>query len=311
MSHVPSATTDATPAAPGRYGLWVGPTTDLELRIAHDGVAGLVPLVDATSPEAAIGLFAGRPDRGPTPWVAMLAADRPGRFGTSDAVLLARRWPLMPIVSVAASLLDGRRRTGPPLPGIEEVPWHDVAGRCGWWLLAGDDGLPTSLGLPTAARREERLLATIGGITRHVGRATAAAVLDVAVAAVRPDDLEPLCDMLSSVGHRVATRHVGRPRPGDPAPFVLWDVADLGPDEIEWLRLLVANRPGLFVVLLQSFPRGDTTQAAMRAGAAAVLGKPVSLEAVAGTLLVPVRRPATGGESGLGREGGGRYHPAP
>ena len=42
---------------------------------------------------------------------------------------------------------------------------------------------------------------------------------------------------------------------------------------------------GLFIVLLDSFPRGDTVAAALRAGAAAVLGRPVCLEAVAGTLL--------------------------
>ncbi|MFM8893209.1 MAG: hypothetical protein ACKOTB_16605, partial [Planctomycetia bacterium] len=138
------------------------------------------------------------------------------------------------------------------------------------------------------------------------GRAADAAALDVAVAAARPDDLEPLCDMLTSLGHRVATRHVGRPRPGDAAPHVLWDVRDLGRDEVEWLRRLVANRPGLFVVLLESFPRGDAVQAALRAGAAAVLGKPVSLDAVAGPLLGLVRCPAPGGESGLGLGGGGR-----
>lgn len=306
MSHVVNGTIDARPALPGRRGLWVGPTADLELRIAHDAVAGLLPLVDASTPEEAIGLFDGGPDRAPTPWVALLAADRPGRFGTADAALLARHWPLMPIVSVAASLLDGRRRTGPPLPGIEEVPWHDLAGRCGWWLMAGDDGLPTSLGPPTAARREERLVSTLGGIKRRANRVADAAALDVAVAAARPDDLEPLCDMLASLGHRVATRHVGRPRPGDPAPHVLWDVRDLGPDDVEWLRLLVANRPGLFVVLLESFPRGDAVQAALRAGAAAVLGKPVALEAVAGTLLGLVRCPASGWESGLGPDGDGR-----
>jgi hypothetical protein len=49
--------------------------------------------------------------------------------------------------------------------------------------------------------------------------------------------------------------------------------------------MLAANRPGRGIVLLDSFPRGDTTRLALRAGAAAVLGRPAGLEPLAGTLL--------------------------
>jgi hypothetical protein len=63
--------------------------------------------------------------------------------------------------------------------------------------------------------------------------------------------------------------------------------------------MLSANRPGLRIVLLESFPRGDSTQAAIRAGADAVLGRPVQLDALEGTLLRlelagAVRGPAIG-----------------
>jgi hypothetical protein len=37
-------------------------------------------------------------------------------------------------------------------------------------------------------------------------------------------------------------------------------------------------------VLLESFPRGDSTASALRAGASAVLGVPISLESLTGTL---------------------------
>jgi DNA-binding NarL/FixJ family response regulator len=65
---------------------------------------------------------------------------------------------------------------------------------------------------------------------------------------------------------------------------VVWDACRLESADLEWLRLLVANRPGVAVVILDSFPRGDSCRAALQAGAAAVLGRPVSLEALVGTL---------------------------
>ena len=289
--HVP--TIDARPDdSTRRRVLWIGSIDGLELGIARSGLAALVDVIDAESPQAAV--TAGAALVGPTPALAVLAADRPGRFPAVDALLLSQAWPLMPIVSVASSLVDGRRRSGPPLPGIDEVPWHDLPGRCGWWLAAFEAGLPTSLGLPATSRREERLLESIGGIGSHAGETTPGPALpapaEVSVTAARADDLEGLCDLLTVAGHQVVKRQIGRPHLDEAAGTLVWDVGDLAAGELEWLRLLAANRPGLFIVLLESFPRGDTVAAALRAGAAAVLGRPVSLEALAGVLLH--RRPS-------------------
>ena len=271
--------------------LWIGSVDGVELGMARAGLAALADVTDAESPHAAVAAAAVMEGQA-TPTLAVLAADRPGRFTVADALILSQAWPLMPIVSVASSLVDGRRRSGPPLPGIDEVPWHDLPGRCGWWLAAFEAGLPTSLGLPATARREERLLESIGGIGSRTGKTARGlqvpAVLastDVSVAAARADDLEGLCDLLAIAGHRVVNRQLGRPRVDEAAGSLVWDVADLAAGEREWLRLLAANRPGLFIVLLESFPRGDTVAAAMQAGAAAVLGRPVCLEALVGTLL--------------------------
>ena len=256
--------------------------------MARSGLAALADVTDAESPQAAVAAAAIMKGQA-TPTLAVLAADRPGRFTVADALILSQAWPLMPIVSVASSLVDGRRRSGPSLPGIDEVPWHDLPGRCAWWLAAFAAGLPTSLGLPATARREERLLESIGGIGSRTGKTARGlqvsgmlASTDVSVAAAR-------ADLLAIAGHRVVNRQLGRPRVDEAAGSLVWDVADLAAGEREWLRLLAANRPGLFIVLLESFPRGDTVAAAMQAGAAAVLGRPVCLEALVGTLLS--RRP--------------------
>jgi hypothetical protein len=304
--------------------IWIGSAAGLELGIAHAGLAMDADLTDAESPQkaaAAYAALAGSRKSGrvggigsaggigfgvaaeTTPVLGVLAADRPGRFTTADALLLSRVWPLMPIVSVASSLVDGRRRSGPQIPGIEEVPWHDLPGRCRWWLAALAAGLPTSLGLPATARREERLLESITGI-RSRGPALppgAAGPVEVSVAAERADDLESLCDLLARTGHRIIGRHLGRPHLDESAAAVIWDVGDLSAGDTEWLRLLAANRPGLCIVVLESFPRGDTVMAALRAGAAAVLGRPLSLEALLGTLLG--WQPEKPGHAGLGRPG--------
>jgi len=296
--------------------IWIGSATGLELGMAHAGLATDADLTDAASPQEAAATYAAHAGTTAigsagaigsgvavesTPVLGVLAADRPGRFTTADALLLSRVWPLMPIVSVASSLVDGRRRSGPQIPGIEEVPWHDLPGRCRWWLGALAAGLPTSLGLPATARREERLLESFNGI-RSRGQALppgATGTVEVSVAAERADDLEALCDLLARTGHRIIGRHLGRPRLDESAAAVIWDVGDLSTGDTEWLRLLAANRPGLCIVVLESFPRGDTVLAALRAGAAAVLGRPLSLEALLGTLLG--WRPEKPGHAGLGR----------
>ncbi len=314
MTPIHTQTSDALPpTGPRRRVLWIGSTAGLELGLARAAVGAQADVTDAVSLQAAVKLVgtADAPDI--TPVLAILASDRPGRFAVTDVLGLSRAWPLMPIVSVAASLVDGRRRSGPQLPGIEEVPWHDLPGRCGWWLAAFESGLPSSLGLPAATRREERLLDSLTGLRRRGATAEGSLSMvhlppvEVSVAASHSDDLDGLCDLLTLAGHPVVNRQLGRPRLDETATALVWDVRDLGARDIEWLRLLAANRPRLFIVILDGFPRGDTVLAAVRAGAAAILGRPVSLEALAGTLLsaraAQTAQPslaAIAGQAGLG-----------
>jgi hypothetical protein len=256
--------------------LWVGPADSADMRLAREWVAELAPVWDAGSPAAAL---AEPPvpflDRSPA--VILLAVDAPGRWSLADTLALALRWPLAPIVAVAGPLADGRRRSGPPLPGIEEVPWHDLPGRLTCWLADRAAGRPGTLGMPATARREERFL---------VGRAAGPGptLPTVSVAAGNAVDLEGLVDLAAAAGATVNRRTRGRPSLDEPAEALVWDVGRLAAEELAWLRMLAANRPGLRVVLLESFPRPDTTLLALQAGAAAVLGRPASAETLAGTL---------------------------
>jgi ActR/RegA family two-component response regulator len=106
--------------------------------------------------------------------------------------------------------------------------------------------------------------------------------------------VEAVADLVTAAGHAVVGRRVGKPPIDHAAEAVVWDAGDLEPPQITWTGLLAANRPGAAIILLDSFPRGDTAAAATRMGATAVLSRPASLEALAGVLLAALPRPGGG-----------------
>lgn len=278
---------------PRRTILWIGGTACGELAIARQDVEAAlrgIPIVDMPAPHA-LGSAPVPADVPDEPVCIVLASDRAGLWNAERVLGLLRRWPLSRLVAVTASLGDGRRRSGPPMPGIEEIPWHDLGGRLGAWFADLEAGLPGSLGLPATARREDRFLDAPTFAPHAVRRSGAVAI---GVVARDPTALEGVVEMVEALGHRVERVAIGRPPIDTTAPLLVWDACALGTDDLEWLRLLVANRPGLDVVILESFPRGDVAAAALRAGASAVLGRPVNLETLAGT----IRRTAAARKTG-------------
>lgn len=268
------------PGAERRCILWIGDAATTELAIAHRGLAAIADMIDIATPAGAVGLASMGP--GSSPAFAVLAADRPGRYTQADAVLVSRAWPLVPLVSVATSLGEGRRRSGPALPGVEEIPWHDLASRGAWWLATLSVGGTSPLGTPTTARREERVVDVVAGCRVELPHAPA---IGGAVAADGEDSVEGLAGLLAQAGYRVTARFTGRPPVDLAADVLVWDVGDLAGERIEWLRLLAANRPGLGIVVVDGFPRGDGVIEALAAGATAVIGRPIVLEAVLGAVL--------------------------
>jgi CheY-like chemotaxis protein len=258
---------------------WVGDSTRAELAWARAAAAAIAPVHDADT-EPPLG----------SPTITLVASDRPGRLPMAEAAAIARRWPLTVMVAVATSLADGRRRSGPPLPGIEEVPWCDLPGRLRWWLAELDAGRPGMLGLPATTRREDRVFEA--ALQARNRRPAPPLRHRVALAARHATDLEGLAGLVTAVGHEVTAAFARRPPMDVDADVLLWDVEALDARSLEWLRLFTAHRPRLPVVLLDSFPHHDSAAAAFAAGAKAVLSRPLSLEALAGTLL--------GGENAVG-----------
>ena len=260
--------------------LWVGTCIDAELALARMWAGELADVYETPTPDAAVASPPETLGRR-SPAAVVLASPTPANWSLVDCITLARRWPLAPLVSVAGSLVEGRRRSGPALPGIEEVAWNELPGRMAWWMHDRARGRPGSLGLPATSRREERLLEAAGRVAEFATRPGRR----VSVAASRADDVESLADVLTAAGRPPLRRTCGRPTLDEPADILVWDVSELSAADLTWLAMLTANRPDLAVVLLDSFPRGDSTLAVLRAGARAVISRPMSLETLAGMLL--------------------------
>jgi hypothetical protein len=285
----------------GRPVAWIGSARSAELSWARDRVAACTAVIDVISPAE----LAARVDpvTGPWPAVAVLASDMPSRWTLADAVAVSRCWPLTPVVSVCTPLAEGRRRSGPPLPGVEEVAWNELPTRLAGWFADLDAGRPGVLGLPAASRREDRVLeaaARLRAAARGDGEP-----LRVAAAARHAVDLDGTAAVFAASGAAVIDRTVGRPRLEVTADLVVWDVEQITADVLTWLRMLTIQQPGLSVVLLDSFPRADTSLAALDAGALAVLGRPLAVESLAGLIsaLKTIPPGAAGTDLGAGASG--------
>jgi len=284
---------------------WIGDTAAAELAWARAAVIGLANVRDL--PRAANEVRSSRAEvvDMAAPAVVVLATDWPGRFGIPAVAEIARRWPLAVIVSVATCLAEGRRRSGPPLPGVEEVPWNDLPARMAWWFAELDAGRPGPLGLPGTARREDRFdvvarsarrwrdapgSATGGSFTRERPAENTAKEHSalprprVVVAAARAEDLDGTAAAVTAAGGDVVQRVRGLPPTDMAADAMILEIDHLGDGHLAWLRQLAAAQPWCRPILLDSFPRHETVAAAIACGAVAVLTRPVSLEALAGGL---------------------------
>ena len=283
------AAAPSPPAAHRRHVAWIGAARSVELAWARDRVAASATVIETDHPAELSDCV--DPVAGPWPAVAVLASDMPSRWTLADAVAVSRRWPLASVISVCTPLSEGRRRSGPALPGVEEVAWNELPTRLTGWFADLDAGRPGVLGLPAASRREDRVLeaaARLRAVARREGQP-----LRVAAVARHAVDLDGTAALFAASGADVVDRTVARPRLDTPADLVVWDVDRIDADTLTWLRMLTTQKPGLAVVLLDSFPRSDTSLAALDAGALAVLGRPLAVEAVAG-LLSGLKTPPAG-----------------
>lgn len=194
------------------------------------------------------------------PELIVLAQSRPGSIRRLEVERLRRSAPLAGVVALCGSWCEGETRTGRPLSGTLRLYWYEfpawwrrqlslrVDGKCPDWARADDCGLRTA----------------------DCGLASGGSVL---VSAPDFDSADAISVALRPAGYRTFWHRVGSGCISD-ASAGIWLGGQLSDTELNELAAfcLVASP----VVALVDFPRRDRYEAALAAGAAAVLGKPWS-----------------------------------
>jgi hypothetical protein len=201
------------------------------------------------------------------PELVVLLQDRPGVFREQEVAALRRRWPLAGFVAVAGSWCEGELRTGRPLAGVLRIYWHQLPA---WWrrqVSLREEGLAPEWAMPGA----EFSARAIQG-----ARAGNGAIL---ISTRDWETAEALGDTLHAAGFATCWAPPGRemgPQVVRGVVAGVWDGGQLNDREVVDLNNFVRtlSRESAPVVALLDFPRWDSRERAMAAGAAAVMGKP-------------------------------------
>jgi CheY-like chemotaxis protein len=207
---------------------------------------------------------------GVSPELVVFLQELPVVIRDSHVATLRRKWPLAGFVAVAGSWCEGELRTGKPLIGVPRVYWHEfpawwqrqmdrrALGRCPQWIAACASESPAdSATLPPGDQR--------GGV--------------IVLSTPHRETADVLSETLQMAGHATVWTPPGRD--GNAAVLRgvvggVWDGGQLCDREVADLERFSRDlsRQHAPVIALLDFPRWDSRQRALDAGAAAVLGKP-------------------------------------
>ena len=261
------AGTDSVAAvdAPAMHVLWLGDRNRLEFRAAWNRLHAQTRLSCARTLEQAVELAAAQDLD-----LAVIAQAFPGEFSLDQIERLRRADPLLPLISLLGSWCEGEMRSGQPWPGVPRLYWHQFEERLTEDLARLRAGRAPHWTEPVTASAEERFLTASA---QPLATGQGLIVIDSPyfdgsawlAQACRRQGYEAV----EMTGGSAAARIRG-------ARAAVWDGVRFD-GELDRLQSLVqAVRPAPVVALL-SFPRIDQTQAALAAGAAAVLSKPLRL----------------------------------
>jgi hypothetical protein len=204
------------------------------------------------------------------PDVIVLPASRPGMICAGDVERLRSRAPLVGMIALLGSWCEGETRTGRPLPGVPRCFWYDFPN---WWrrqlrlLAAGrcpDWGQPATADTNDCAAKK----------SRQIEKASGGLIL---LQTTCWETGDALADVLRTAGYATAWISAnGRGASVRGTTAGIWEGRQLDAPDINQLskfcqRLTKDKAP---VIALADFPRRERCEVAIRAGAAAVLGKP-------------------------------------
>jgi hypothetical protein len=198
------------------------------------------------------------------PEVIVVAQSRPGAFPPQAIERLRRSAPLAGVIALVGSWCEGETRSGRPAAGVSRLYWYEfpswwrrqlvvrAAGRCPEWARLDEFGLRiANCGLDLADAR-------------------------IAIETSSWEMAAALKGVLKSVGAESTWMQFGRPADLSDTTAGIWEGGQLDDGEIERLAAFCATLAPHHapVLALLDFPRRHRCEAARRAGAAAVMGKP-------------------------------------
>ncbi len=238
--------------ATGRSVLWIGPAEGREFGSCYERLAEGCEVTVAKNAAAALDhLHLGQKGFD----LAVLACPRP-LVTTDPAEAIREAHAPKPLVQLLGTWCEGEGRTGKPIEGVERLFWH------AWpaWLSQWQD-----------SHQMQELEQRLSGVVE-----------------VRSHDAEFAKSLVKALGaSQPAVWSPNRVHALSPPPAaILWDGSQLDGREADDLfttcqRASTTKTP---VIALLDFPRPETVAAARAIGAAAVVGKPFSIERLQDTL---------------------------
>jgi CheY-like chemotaxis protein len=197
------------------------------------------------------------------PALIIVAQSWPGHYSSREIGQLRRAAPLARFVSLLGSWLEGEARTGKPWPSVQRNYWHR------WSSRNMDD--TRHLLRPATATDDDRLLASLavkcGGEPEDANRV-------IGICATNRETADSLADLCGQRGW--SSLWVGSDRQSAPigVDLLLLDVAQASDREIQRVAALKLSLPTTPILALVGFPRSETVDRFLAAGAASVVSKP-------------------------------------
>ena len=248
--------------------LVLGPTDRSEFRGPVSELRSLGRVTITKDVSSAVDLVAGGhviPD------VVVVAQAFPGQFSADMIDRLRRAAPLARVVGLLGSWCEGEARTGWPWPATIRVYWHQWRPQCEQELTRIAAGRASAWALPITAGDEERLLAA-----SHQPLSAKKGLIAISTPLFDMQDwLQKIC---RSRGYSTSWLRPHQSIEIEQVTAAIFDADECLQQESDSLKRLADAIAPAPVLALMDFPRVESCDRALAAGARAVLSKPLLVD---------------------------------
>lgn len=211
-------------------------------------------------------------DIGVCPELIVAAHSRLGLVDIRRVEQIRSAAPLAGVVALLGTWCEGDGRTGPPLPGMRKLYWHQFAP---WWRR--QLALRAAGCCPEWARGDTSFTVPAG--SKNVKHTTRQLISNGVVVLATPhwESADAIADVLQPAGFATVWQPRGRIASAVRGIAAgIWDGGQLDNREATDLQEFCCRlrREAAPVIALLDYPRRDLCEVAQETGAAAVLGKP-------------------------------------